>query len=194
MADAITARSALEGLLKRGRHGRGDGAAGVALAELQGVAIASVIARKGKAGEASAVAERDFGVALPHSPRRVKGKGVEFIWAGPEQWLALARGGLPAGELEVRLATAFAGLASVAEQSDGRCLLRISGARARDADRHPDLATRRNADLRARGLPRLRPQLLAFPDRGSGGIRLRGRRRLIRAWRDRSRAGLLAMN
>ena len=133
MAEMLQARSALEGLLKPGRHGRGDGPAGIMLAELQGVAIASVIARKGKVGEASAAAERTFGVALPRTPRRVEGKGIEFIWAGPEQWLALARGGLAAGELETRLAAAFAGLASVAEQSDGRCLLRISGARARDA-------------------------------------------------------------
>ena len=39
---------------------------------------------------------------------------------------------MPAGELETRLAPVFAGLASVAEQSDGRTVLRIAGPKARD--------------------------------------------------------------
>ena len=133
MAEAApVARSALEGLYRPGRQGRAEGTPGVVLAELGTIALASVIARKGKAGQASEAARRSFGVELPETPRRTLGKGIEFLWAGPEQWLAVARDGLPPGELEARLAAVFAGLASVAEQSDGRTVLRISGPKSRD--------------------------------------------------------------
>ena len=132
MAEAAAARSALEGLPRSGRHGKAEGAPGVTLAELHGIALASVIARKGKAAEASEAAKCSFGVALPETPRRAAGKGVEFLWAGPGQWLALSREAMPAGEFEARLAAVFAGLASVAEQSDGRTVLRIGGPKARD--------------------------------------------------------------
>lgn len=131
MAEAA-ARSALEGLYRPGRHGKAEGAPGVTLQELAKIALASVIARKGKATEASEAARRSFGVDLPQMPRRVLGRGIEFLWAGPGQWLALCRDGLPAGELESRLAAVFAGLASVSEQSDGRTVLRIAGPKARD--------------------------------------------------------------
>ncbi|HXQ40944.1 MAG TPA: sarcosine oxidase subunit gamma family protein [Candidatus Udaeobacter sp.] len=132
MAEAAAARSALEGLHRPGRHGKAEGAPGVTLAELQGIGLASVIVRKGKAAQASEAAKRSFGVDLPETPRRAEGKGIEFLWAGPGQWLALSRDGLSAGELEARLAPVFAGLASVAEQSDGRTVLRIAGPKARD--------------------------------------------------------------
>jgi methylglutamate dehydrogenase subunit D len=39
---------------------------------------------------------------------------------------------MPAGEFETRLAAVFSGLASVAEQSDGRTVLRVAGPKARD--------------------------------------------------------------
>ena len=132
MAEAAAARSALEGLLRPGRHGEAEGAPGVTLTELPGISLASVIARKGKAAEASEAAKRSFGIDLPETPRRVAGKGIEFLWAGPGQWLALSREAIPAGEFETRLAAVFAGLASVAEQSDGRTVLRLAGPKARD--------------------------------------------------------------
>jgi methylglutamate dehydrogenase subunit D len=134
MADVrTTARSALEGLLDPSRYSRTGAERAVVLAEVGNLALASVIARKGKSGEASEAARHSFGVELPHTPRRVEGKGIEFLWAGPDQWLALARGGFKAGEFESALAAVFSGLASVAEQSDGRSVIRIAGPRARDA-------------------------------------------------------------
>ncbi len=131
MAEAA-ARSALDGLYRPGRHGKAEAAAGVTLAELGNIALASVIARKGRAAQASEAARRSFGIDLPETPRRVQAKGIELLWAGPGQWLALSRESLPAGELETRLSAVFAGLASVAEQSDGRTVLRIAGPKARD--------------------------------------------------------------
>jgi heterotetrameric sarcosine oxidase gamma subunit len=132
MAEATAARSALEGLYRSGRQGKAEGTSGVTLAELGNIALALVIVRKGKVAQAREAAKRSFGVELPETPRRTLGKGIEFLWAGPEQWLALSRDGLPAGEFETRLAAVFAGLASVAEQSDGRTVLRITGPKARD--------------------------------------------------------------
>ena len=134
MADtAAAARSSLEGLVSPGRHGRAGAPPGVVLAELGQVALASVIARKGKAAQANEACRRSFGVELPRVPRRVEGRDIELLWTGPGQWMALSRRDLPPGELEARLAAVFAGLASVAEQSDGRSIIRVGGPKARDA-------------------------------------------------------------
>ena len=134
MADtAAAARSSLDGLVSPGRHGRAGSLPGVVLAELGQVALASVIARKGKAAQANEACRRSFGVELPRVPRRVEGRDIELLWTGPGQWMALLRRDLPPGELEARLAAVFAGLASVAEQSDGRSIIRVAGPKARDA-------------------------------------------------------------
>ena len=134
MADtAAAARSSLDGLVSPGRHGRAGGPPGIVLAELGQVALASVIARKGKAAQANEACRRSFGVELPRVPRRVEGRDIELLWTGPGQWMALLRRDLPPGELEARLAAVFAGLASVAEQSDGRSIIRVAGPKARDA-------------------------------------------------------------
>jgi len=134
MADtAAAARSSLDGLVSPGRHGRAGGPPGLVLAELGQVALASVIARKGKAAQANEACRRSFGVELPRVPRRVEGRDIELLWTGPGQWMALLRRDLPPGELEARLAAVFAGLASVAEQSDGRSIIRVAGPKARDA-------------------------------------------------------------
>lgn len=72
-----------------------------------------------------------FGVELPKTPVRVEAKGVAFLWCGPDQWLAVSERG--AGrDLEQDLKPLLAGIASVVDQSDGRAVVRISGAHARD--------------------------------------------------------------
>lgn len=129
----IRARSALDGLALPGRHGRPDGEPGVTLAERTGLALASVIARKGKAAALAAAAKAAFGIELPTTPRRVENPDIAFLWAGPDQWLAASREMQGPGEFEKRLAGIFAGSASVTEQSDGRTVIRIAGPRARDA-------------------------------------------------------------
>jgi sarcosine oxidase subunit gamma len=72
-----------------------------------------------------------FGVALPLTPRRVAIGPLAFIWAGPERWLVLAED-RSSEELARDLATVFAGIAAIAEQGDGRAIIRVSGPRARD--------------------------------------------------------------
>jgi heterotetrameric sarcosine oxidase gamma subunit len=115
----------------RGRHGHPTGEAGIVICEQVGFAMVSIMARKGKAAAASAAAWANFGVALPGTPRRVDGKGFAFIWAGRQRWLAVARN-QRSEESAKMLAGVFSGLASVAEQGDGRALIRIRGPRVRD--------------------------------------------------------------
>jgi methylglutamate dehydrogenase subunit D len=129
----LAARSALTGHARPGRHGKPEGEAGVVIAERGDLAIATIIARKGKAQAVRAAAKDAFGVELPTVPRRIESDRIAFIWAGPEQWLAVAGPGNPPGHFETMLAGIFDGLASISEQSDGRTVIRISGPRARDA-------------------------------------------------------------
>ena len=200
MAEAA-ARSALDGLYRPGRHGKAEAAAGVTLAELGNIALASVIARKGRAAQASEAARRSFGIDLPETPRRVQAKGIELLWAGPGQWLALSRESLPAGELEdaalgglrrprlgrraERRAHGPAHRRPEGAQRLGQGLAHRSppaglppgrhGAHGRGPHRRADLADQRGSHLRTRRLPRLRPQLLEVPRGIRGGIRLRDR-------------------
>jgi sarcosine oxidase subunit gamma len=131
MAEAAPRVPAAAPLAAPGRYGRAGGEPGVVLAERAGLALAAVAARLGKAGPAAAAARAAFGIELPATPRLVEGEAVSFLWAGPDQWLALS--GSRAGEapLEGLLSGVFDGLASVSDQSGGRRILRIAGAGAR---------------------------------------------------------------
>ncbi len=128
---AMTARAALESVVRPGRHGSLVGEPGVIISERTGLGIASVMARKGLAHAVSETAAISFGAALPLTPRREEGRGIAFIWAGPERWLAIAPR-RASEDLADTLAGAFSGLASVAAQGDGRAVIRIAGPRARD--------------------------------------------------------------
>ena len=124
--------SALDGVVAAGRYGRRTGDPGVIVSEVRGVGLATVTARKGRRGALVDAARAAFGVELPGAPRRVEGREMAFIWAGPDQWLA-CRYPAPARGMEAALAEPFAGLASIVEQSHGRTILRVTGPRVRDA-------------------------------------------------------------
>jgi methylglutamate dehydrogenase subunit D len=129
----LAARSAIEREAAPRRHGKPEDEPGVVLREVAGLALATVIARKGEAVAAAEAAQDAFGIELPTTPRRVERDGIAFLWAGPGQWLAVAGPGRPAGKFETMLAGVFDGHASITEQSDGRTVIRMSGPRARDA-------------------------------------------------------------
>src|SRR5215510_7104483 len=110
------------------RCGNPVGTPGVTI-ELRGTGTLAIIAtRQGQRRMLSEAALSRFAVDLPDLPRRVEGRDIAFIWTGPDQWLAQG----PPGKASL-LAQAFAGLASVVDQSHARALLRITGPRARDA-------------------------------------------------------------
>jgi heterotetrameric sarcosine oxidase gamma subunit len=126
-------RSAIEREAAPRRHGKAEGAPGVILREIAGLALATVIACKGEAKAVAEVAKDAFGLELPTTPRWVERDGIAFLWAGPEQWLAMAGPGRPPGQFEAMLGGVFDGHAAVSEQSDGRTIIRIAGPQARDA-------------------------------------------------------------
>ncbi len=128
---SLAPRSGLAGLAVPGRFGA-VGAPGVVLSERQGLALASVLARKGQQDALARRVQEAFGVALPATPRRVAAGGVAFVWSGSGHWLAVAEQG-EGHRFEARLREGLAGLASVSDQSDGRTVIRISGAKARAA-------------------------------------------------------------
>jgi sarcosine oxidase subunit gamma len=115
-------------ILPEGHFGAA-GAAGVTVTARDGLGIASLIAGEhDAAGLARAVKDR-FGLDLPAAPAAVSSPSHALVWCGPGQWLLVAETrGAFADDLD-----ALSGLAAVAEQSDGRAVLRLSGPRVREA-------------------------------------------------------------
>jgi heterotetrameric sarcosine oxidase gamma subunit len=107
------------------------GTAGITLSERSGLSICSVVARTGRARDLAGRVQAMFGIDLPDRPRHTGAGSIAFVGAGPGQWLALAADAEPLA-FERRLRAELAGLASVADESDGRTIVRIAGARARD--------------------------------------------------------------
>jgi heterotetrameric sarcosine oxidase gamma subunit len=90
-----------------------------------GLAIATVIVRRGKRAELSDAVRSLFGIALPAGAEWVARDGVAFLGIGPGKWLAIseANGAAFVQTLETKLQ----GLASVFEQSGGIGVLRLAG-------------------------------------------------------------------
>ena len=127
----LAPRSGLAGLAVPGHFGVA-GAPGIVLSERRGLALATVLARKGRQDALVRRVQETFGLALPAAPRRVAAGGTAFVWTGPGHWLAVSEPE-EGHRFEARLRESLGGLASVSDQSDGRVVIRISGARARDA-------------------------------------------------------------
>ncbi|MGQ3354413.1 MAG: sarcosine oxidase subunit gamma [Phreatobacter sp.] len=121
---------ALAGLAHRGGYaglGRRAGTgAGVLAVERAGLAAATVIARRGKAGEAAAALGRHLGLTVADGSRRAASSTADVLGTGPGTWLVI--GGEDRG-FAAGLAAALAGLAAIVDQSDGQAVLTLSGAR-----------------------------------------------------------------
>lgn len=125
---AWTPRSAWSGILQDGHFGA-KGAAGVTVTVRDGLGVASLIAGDGgEAALAEALTTR-FGLRLPTSPVANVTGAHALLWAGPGQWLLVAesRDGF------AEALQGLSGLAAVADQSDGRAVLRLSGKHIRAA-------------------------------------------------------------
>lgn len=113
--------TAWEGIAAPGRFGRIGGSPGVII-ELGGhVGMASVSAPAAALGA-------HYGLALTEAPRAYKIGDMTLIWTAPAQWLATAAD----RSLADRLGAALSGIAAVADQSDARAVVRLSGPKARD--------------------------------------------------------------
>ena len=122
-------QSAWAGLLPAGRTGCAVGPPGVTVSPRDHLGLASIMARNGALAELARLLSASYCIDLPARPVVAGGGALSLVWAGPEQWLAVSDD----RSIARRLADELAGLASVADQSDGRAVLRIGGPRARAA-------------------------------------------------------------
>lgn len=127
---SLVERAAFAGLSVPGHYGRA-GATGLVIEERMDIAFASVIAKRGRRFALINAVNTAFGVALPDGPRRATRGAVTFAGAGPDQWIASAEGS-EAAAFATKVRARIGPFAAVADQSDSRLVLRLSGPRVRD--------------------------------------------------------------
>lgn len=125
------AQSPLRRAFSPGRLGLTTGDAGVAMVEVSDFSLVQVMARRGQFANVAKAAKKAWGAAAPEKPAAVAGKGATLIWTGPDQFFALSAGS--AVDPVAPFKTIFGDTASLSDQSGGRCLIRLSGAKARNA-------------------------------------------------------------
>ncbi|BDA83311.1 sarcosine oxidase subunit gamma [Aureimonas sp. SA4125] len=103
----------------------GDGRAGVTVAERHPLGLATVTLRRGAETALRDRLAQSFGITLRSGPKVSHGDRVSLIGTGPRSWLAIAAGNDPS--FAKRLGADLAGTASVADQSSGYGVLRLSG-------------------------------------------------------------------
>lgn len=84
-------------------------------------------ASRGQQAALAAKVRALLGFDLPATGRRTAGPEVAILWAGPEQWLAMAAASAPLQPLR----TDLVGLAGTTEQGDGLVIVRLSGPKVR---------------------------------------------------------------
>jgi heterotetrameric sarcosine oxidase gamma subunit len=130
-------RSGLEQLLQPRTYGESAGEPGVTLTLCSDLALAYVLARNGKGGALQHRVQERFGLALPMTPQRGEDGPMpsldvlSFIWAGPGRWLARKPGETGAA-FEATVRGELATVASVINQTDGRCVFRFGGPKVRE--------------------------------------------------------------
>lgn len=105
--------------------------AGVTLTDMGSFSLALVMARRGKAADMSAALSAHFSITPPGQGRMVRAGTTRLIWSGPDQMLVLAPSS-SSGHSAEDLRRTLAGAASVSDQSDGRCLFKLSGPHVRE--------------------------------------------------------------
>jgi sarcosine oxidase subunit gamma len=131
MADrTISNRSSLAGLAKSGALGAPTGNPGVHIREITEFAAVGVIARRGRAAEVADILARHVGSPVVDAAKRTGNASLSITGTAPGQWLAVERG---AGTQLDNVRADLNGIAAVTDQGDGRLIIEVSGARARDA-------------------------------------------------------------
>lgn len=121
----------LRARLKPGRHGAAfDGEAPVRLGLNHPLSIVTIIARRDKGEALAAAIEEKYGVPTPAPGRSTRGERVSIQWCGDQQYYAVGVG-FEEGALCRELRSTLAGIASVSDQSHGRVVIHVSGAKAR---------------------------------------------------------------
>jgi heterotetrameric sarcosine oxidase gamma subunit len=127
----LRARAPLDGLARSGQFGAGSLKPGLVIEERTDLALATVIARRGEMQNLRHAITAAFGLALPEGSFVVTKDGVSFAGIGIGKWLTAAEGPAAVGYVS-RLGSRLMALASIADQSDGRVVLRLSGERVRE--------------------------------------------------------------
>ncbi len=122
----LQSSSALDSVLVAGRHGNAKGEAGVTLTERVGLGLATLEARKGQGAALEEFVRKNYGISLPGGPACVDGKGIRFVGVAPGQWFAVSDA-LPNETLAEGLASQLRSIASVADHSSGRAVVRLEG-------------------------------------------------------------------
>ncbi|MDB6091627.1 MAG: soxG [Gammaproteobacteria bacterium] len=103
---------------------------GVIATDRDGLGMATVLVRKDRTTVLSQRVRDLFDIDLPKGPRHVSEGDVAFAGTGPEAWLAMReRGG---NSFAASLRDSLGNLASVADQSDGYAVLRLTGPKLLD--------------------------------------------------------------
>jgi len=132
MADAsLKARAPLAGFAWPGRYGAATPKPGLVIVERNNLAIAAMMARRGKEQDLKSAVATAYWLDLPDGPRVTRKAAVSFAGIGVQQWMATAEPP-ESSDFVLRLCDRVAGLASVANQSDSRVVLRLHGDRVRD--------------------------------------------------------------
>lgn len=126
-----TPKSPLQHAVTPGRSGAAVKQAGIQLSEVRDFSLVLILARRGQWSAITRAAKTHFGVDAPVKPQAVSGREGVLLWSGPDQMMALFPRRDTLRPLDA-LREAFAGAASLSDQSDGRCMIRLSGARVRD--------------------------------------------------------------
>lgn len=121
------------------------GSIGVAVELLQDLGLLYIIGSKEDQAAIAKVLLFEFGLTLPMTPTAVTQGDLTIVWAGPFQWLAVSR----QKNVVSQLTNSLKGYAAISDQSDGRIVIIIQGARVRDL-----LAKGCSVDLHPRSLSR----------------------------------------
>lgn len=124
--DILTSRAPFRDLPDSDGPGRG-----VVVAERDGLALATVLVRKGGLAPLGQRVRERFGIELPRGPYRIAAGGVAFAGIGPDAWLAASESAGHA--FAAALKDAIGDAASIADQSSGYAILRLTGPSLREA-------------------------------------------------------------
>ncbi len=127
----LSASHPLSDVVRPRRFGRLGGTAGVTLKVRYLYGLASITARRGQVDGLARAFAATMPCGLPPPGQRYRADGLSVAWTGHEQWWVLWDQ-MPTAGTENALA-ANAAFATRVDQTDGRCLIQVSGPRARDA-------------------------------------------------------------
>jgi methylglutamate dehydrogenase subunit D len=127
----LTSRAPLQGVAQPGRFGAVGSRAGLIIEERTDLALASIIARRGRERDLKDAIAEAFEIELPDGPRVATNGALSFAGIGPHRWFAAAENAADT-DFVARLQQRLASLASITDQSDGRVVLRLRGNRVRD--------------------------------------------------------------